>query len=200
MSIKSILKEIFLGNITGTVTTKRIEENLGRISELLGKLKEEGLVKIEGENVFLTEKGRSHIKVVLTGGVFDIIHPGHIYTLKRARGLGDVLVVIVARDETVIRMRGRRAVNDENLRLELVSNLKPVDLALLGCEDDIFKTLEKVRPDIVALGYDQAHSEEELIEEGRKRGLKFEVVRLDTPYPHLKSTTLKSNPDVVNTF
>lgn len=200
MNAEALLKEIILEDLAGKATVEGIEERLGPIKELLRELEEKGLIEIRGDTVLPTEKGRSKVKVVLAGGVFDIIHPGHIYTLKKAKELGDVLVVVVARDKTVLRMRGRKAVNDEKLRLELVSNLKPVDLAILGSEHDIFEVIEKIKPDIIALGYDQAHDEKELIDEGRKKGLNFQVVRLDTPYPHLKSTKLKSNPETMNAF
>ncbi len=200
MNARTLLKEIILENLTGSATIDKIEEHLGPVSGLLKELEKEGLIEIKEGVILPTEKGRSKVKVVLTGGVFDIIHPGHIYTLKKAKGLGDLLVVVVARDKTVLKMRGKSAVNDERLRLELVSSLKPVDLAILGSERDMFEVIERIRPDIIALGYDQAHDERELIDEGRKRGLRFEVVRLDTPYPHLKSTKLKSNPETMNSF
>ncbi len=201
MNSKTLLKEIILRNLDRGAFLKEIEKELGiGVTKLLEKLEKDDLIKREGELILPTRKGRSKIKVVLAGGVFDIIHPGHVYTLKKAKSLGDILVVVVARDKTVIKMRGRKAVNDERLRLELVSNLKPVDLAILGSERDFFEVIEKVKPDIIALGYDQAHDEREFIEEGRKRGLEFKVIRLDTIYPHLKSTKLKSNPEAMNSF
>lgn len=200
MNAQALLKEIILESLTGSVTINKIEGHLGPVKELLKKLEKEGLIKIKEDIILPTKKGRSKVKVVLTGGVFDIIHPGHIYTLKKAKGLGELLVVVVARDKTVIKLRGKKAVNDEKLRLELVSSLKPVDLAILGSEHDMFEVIERIRPDIIALGYDQVHDEKELIDEGRKRGLSFKVIRLDAPYPHLKSTKLKSNPEIMNSF
>ena len=157
---------------------------------LLG-LESEGLVEKTAGGYKATEAGRRRIKIVLAGGVFDIIHPGHIYTLEKSKSLGDMLVVVVARDSTAEKMKGSKPMHNEDLRVKLVSSLKPVDAAILGSPRDVFETVERVRPDIIALGYDQAHKEDELLAEGRKRGLIFKVVRLNSPYPHIKSRAIK---------
>jgi glycerol-3-phosphate cytidylyltransferase-like family protein len=65
-----------------------------------------------------------------------------------------------------------------------------VDAAILGVEGDIYVTLQKVRPDVVALGYDQYHLEDEVKREAAKRGMKLRVVRLDSPYPKIKTTRI----------
>jgi len=115
--------------------------------------------------------------VVMATGVFDIIHMGHLYYLSEARRLGDRLVVVVARDETARRFK-RRPIVPEHLRLEVVRALKPVDEAMLGDRDDFYKVVELVRPDIIALGHDQAHDPEAIAKELEKRGLRARVVRL----------------------
>ena len=79
------------------------------------------------------------------------------------------------------------------MRVELVSSLKFVDIAILGHDGDIFKTVEFVKPNIIALGYDQAHQEKYIIEECRKRGLNAQVVRLQSPMPELKSSSIKKD-------
>ena len=93
-------------------------------------------------------------KIVLAGGVFDIIHPGHINTLNAAKKLGDVLVVVVATDKTAIKMKKRKPLHSAQLRQELVSSLSMVDLCIIGDEDDIFNTVDLVKPQIIALRYD----------------------------------------------
>ena len=118
---------------------------------------------------------------VLVAGVFDLIHPGHLYFLQRAKELGEVYVV-VARDSTVEKIKGRRPVVPEDQRLEVVRQLKPVDHALLGGEGDLLKVVEEVRPDIVLLGPNQPFDEDELREELRRRGLEVEVLRLSEVY------------------
>jgi FAD synthetase len=102
---------------------------------------------------------------------------GHIYYLSEARRLGDRLVVVVARDETARRLK-RQPIVPEHLRLEVVRSLKPVDEAMLGDRDDLYKVVELVRPDIIALGHDQAHNPEAIARELQKRGLRAQVVRL----------------------
>ncbi len=141
----------------------------------------------------LTDKGKDALKIVFAGGVFDIIHPGHIHTLRTAKALGDLLVVVIARDSTAIKSKGRKPIHNEHLRCELVSSLKFVDAAILGREGDIFKSVEYVRPNIIALGYDQVHEESFIAEECKKRGLNIQVVRLDSPIPDLKSTRIKES-------
>ena len=76
---------------------------------------------------------------MLAGGVFDIIHPGHIHTLNAAKALGDVLVVAVATDKTTKKMKKRPQLHSQELRRELVSSLSMVDKAVVGHEDDILK-------------------------------------------------------------
>lgn len=148
----------------------------------------------------LTEFGRSQIIVVFTGGVFDIIHPGHIHTLEHAKKLGDVLVVSVARDKTVVESKGRSPVNHEGERLRLVGSVRFVDAAVLGSEVDIYETVVWVKPDIIAVGYYQKHDEKVLIEECRRRGVAVKVVRLTTPMPDIKSSKLKKDIEVMKSF
>jgi cytidyltransferase-like protein len=148
---------------------------------------------IDMESMRLTDIGRDAIKVVLAGGVFDIIHPGHIHTLRSAKALGDALVVVIARNATAEKNKGTAPIHDEKLRLELVSSLKFVDIAVLGHEGDIFRTVEDVKPDIIALGYDQAHQEKHIVDECSKRGLDVSVVRLQSPVPDLKSSSIKKD-------
>ena len=73
-----------------------------------------------------------HYEIVLAGGVFDIIHPGHISTLNAAKSLGDVLVVVVATDNTAVKMKKRTPIHSQEQRQELVNSLKMVDLCLIG--------------------------------------------------------------------
>jgi len=139
----------------------------------------------------LTEIGRNSLHVVLAGGVFDIIHPGHIYTLNAAKALGDVLVVVVATDNTSEKMKKRRPLHTQEQRQELVNSLSIVDLCLVGQEDDIFKTVDRVRPQIIALGYDQIH-QEKFITDGCKRiELEAKVARLQSPIPESSSSKIE---------
>ena len=111
-------------------------------------------------------------------GVFDLLHPGHVYFLTEARHLGDELVVVVARDSTARRFK-HEPITTEASRVQLVAALKPVDRAVLGHEGgSIYDILEEIKPDIIALGFDQIHDEAKILEECRRRGLGTKVVRL----------------------
>ena len=128
---------------------------------------------------------------MLAGGVFDIIHPGHIHTLNAAKALGGVLVVAIATDKTAEKMKKRSPLHNQELRRELVSCLSMVDKAIVGHEDDIFQTVKEVKPNIIVLGYDQVH-QEKFISDGCKRiKLNVEIVRLESPVPHLSSSEIE---------
>ena len=139
----------------------------------------------------LTEIGRNSLCVVLAGGVFDIIHPGHIHTLNAAKELGDVLVVVVATDNTAVKMKKRRPLHVQEQRQELVNSLSMVDLSLIGQENDIFKTVNHIKPQIIALGYDQIHQEKFITEGCKKIELDAKVARLQSPIPESSSSKIQ---------
>jgi FAD synthetase len=116
------------------------------------------------------------VKVMATG-TFDILHMGHIYFLKEAKKLGDELIVIVACDSTVRKMK-HEPITSEKMRLQIIKELKIVDEAYLGRRDDIYKVVEEIKPDIIALGYDQIHDEKIVLENLKKRNIKAKIVRL----------------------
>ena len=100
---------------------------------------------------------------VLAVGVFDLLHAGHLHYLEQAKSLGDHLTVVIAHDDTV-RLRKHEPVTGQDLRCRMVKGLKPVDEAVIGNPPDvpIFDILPIVKPDIIALGYDQEHAEEKI--------------------------------------
>ena len=192
---KSILVSIYSAQFESVPNPYEYVRNRSIIpSELfesrLKKLRDLGF--IERTEIPLTFLGRESIKVVLVGGVFDILHPGHLHTLKAAKSYGDVLVVVVARSSTALKINKSRIIyHDELQRKELVSSIRFVDIAMVGFEGTLYKTVEHVKPDIIALGYDQAHGEKEIALNCRRRGLNVQVVRLNTPIPRIKSSSLK---------
>ena len=139
----------------------------------------------------LKEIQDSDSKIVLAGGVFDIFHPGHIHTLNDAKKLGDVLVVVVATDKTAVKMKKREPLHSAELRQELVSSLTMVDLCIIGDEDDIFKTVDLVKPQIIALGYDQTHQEKIITDGCKKINLDVTVARLESPRPETSSSKIQ---------
>ena len=190
---KIILTQIYLSGITGRSYKDNLKTKKGFTENIINpKINE--LVKnklITEDKSALTELGRSSLRVVLAGGVFDIIHPGHIHTLNAAKILGDVLVVVVATDNTAIKMKKRQPLHSKEQRQELVHSLSMVDLCLIGQEDDIFKTVNLVKPQIIALGYDQVHQEKFIIEGCKKINLDAKVARLQSPIPDSSSSKIQ---------
>ncbi|MEM4657221.1 MAG: adenylyltransferase/cytidyltransferase family protein [Candidatus Methanosuratincola sp.] len=130
-------------------------------------------------------------KRVLAAGCFDLLHYGHLRYLEEAKkltGSGGELIVVVARDATILKRKGRPPVMNEEHRRELVEALKPVDRAVLGGVDfDTKAILESLMPDIVALGYDQ----EDLAEVLRREGFKGEIVKLGK-YGDISSSKIRA--------
>ena len=100
---------------------------------------------------------------VMAVGVFDLLHAGHLHYVEQAKSLGDELVVVVAHDDTV-RKQKHEPVTNQELRRRMVEGLKPVDKAIVGNppSEPIFDILNIVKPDIIALGYDQKHSRDSI--------------------------------------
>ncbi len=124
---------------------------------------------------------------VMATGVFDLLHPGHVYFLTEAKKLGDELIVVVARDQTARRLKQEPYV-PEHVRREMVEALKPVDRAVLGSTTDIYETVVREKPTIIALGHDQVWNEKEVERECARRGVPVRVVRVGA-LPHNELAT-----------
>lgn len=114
---------------------------------------------------------------VMASGVFDLLHPGHIHFLEEAKKLGDELVVVVATDNTVRRHK-HEPITHQDMRLKMVAALRPVDIAVLGHDGDMYEIVAELKPDIIALGFDQAHDEAQIEKELAARKIDAKVVRL----------------------
>ena len=193
---KALLASVYVSNIEPAISSidrlrSRMYLPIRIVNDRIRHLISNGLLERDN-SLRLTFLGRDAIKVVLVGGVFDVIHPGHIHTLKAAKQHGDVLVVVVARTSTAAKLKkGRKIYHDEDLRKELVSSLAFVDLAIIGSQVSLYDSVERVSPDIIALGYDQIHSEKEISQNCKDRNLSVRIIRLNTPVPGIKSSQLK---------
>ena len=190
---KLIVSSMYVASISDRDPFEIIKENGGITQEAIDSKIEECIKNelLKEDRKSLTEFGRSSLKVVLAGGVFDIIHPGHIHTLKAAKDLGDVLIVVIATDNTAEKMKKRRPLHDQDQRKMLVDSLSVVDLGVVGHEGDIFKTVDIIKPQIIALGYDQVHQEKFITEGCKKINLDVQVARLQSPIPEVSSSIIE---------
>lgn len=128
---------------------------------------------------------------VVCAGTFDHLHPGHVNFLKQAKALGDELIVIIARDETVKKIKGFLPTHNERQRRNNVEDTGVPDFVILGNLDtDLFQILEELEPDVIALGYDQRVSEDEI----KKKFPNCRIVRLLSFSPEkYKSSFYRNN-------
>jgi len=197
--LRTLIKAAYITQLKhGPFTAKTFQETTTRNS-LAELLNSKYLLQNRNDSetrYTLSDDGRRLIRVVLAGGVYDVLHVGHLAALSEAKSLGDVLVVVVATDITVENLKGRKPVVPEEDRRALVEGMKPVDIAILGYEDIGFgfeQVLAEVKPDIVAFGYDQENLEKAVVEIIQRHRLGIKVVRLSR-FDHEKyasSTLLK---------
>ena len=125
------------------------------------------------------------MKPVMCAGTFDIIHPGHLYFLSEAKKYGDKLIVVVARDETSEKVKGKKPLRNERERLEQIRMLEIVDEAVLGKQGNIFDIIGEIKPSVICLGYDQKVLKQDLEDELKKRNIKCDVLRIGSYMPHI---------------
>jgi cytidyltransferase-like protein len=184
---KRILKAIYVLQLrrpyfTKTELADKAGLNGAECEDLLRKFTSSAMLEHkDGDKYALLPMGRSRLKIVLVGGVYDILHLGHLAALAEAKTYGDVLVVVIATDLTVETLKGRRPVFPEDDRRMLVDSLKPVDVAILGYEDvgmGYQQVIDDVKPNIIALGFDQDSLARTITEFVRRKKLDIEIVRL----------------------
>jgi len=125
-------------------------------------------------------KGRR--KRVLASGTFDLLHLGHVRYLeeaKKAGGENAELIVVVSRDSTVEKRKGKRPIMPEDQRRALVEALKVVDKAILGYEElSVSRVIDMVKPDVIAVGYDEGNMEKTLRQVIAEKGLNIQIVKI----------------------
>jgi len=120
--------------------------------------------------------------IVLASGTFDLLHLGHVKYLeeaKKAGGENAKLIVIVARDSTVEKRKGTKPIMPEDQRRALVESLKVVDEAVLGYKDfNLEMTIEKIKPNIIAVGHDQTGIEKAVRNLVNEKSLDIQIVKI----------------------
>ena len=184
---KDLLKFIYLLQLRRPFFTKaelmnRTGLDSSKSDDVLKQFTSSGMLECKNTDEYsLLSKGKSTLGIVLVGGVYDILHLGHLAVLAEAKTYGDILVVVVATDVTVETLKGRRPVFPEEDRRALVESLRPVDAAILGYEDvgmGYEQIIDEVKPNIIALGYDQDSVARMVTELVERKKLSIRVVRL----------------------
>lgn len=131
---------------------------------------------------------------VITFGTFDLVHPWHEYYLSQAKKLGDELITIVSRDQTVEKFKWHKTLNNEIKRLQDIKKLWISNIVELWDKKDYFKSLEKHKPDIIALGYDQTYLLKELSKFLYENKFRSNIVTIKPLNPEkFKSSKLKKS-------
>lgn len=162
----------------------------GELANELKLLEVSELINKEDSSYSITVAGRSKFSVVLTGGVYDLIHQGHIVTLNEAASHGDFLIVVIARDITAHKSK-RLPFHPEEDRVSLLNAITVVGAAIPGDEVDHMRVVRRIKPDVIALGADQDHIVAELQTEIKDQGFPdTKIVRLVAEYEGLATTKI----------
>lgn len=123
------------------------------------------------------------MKRILASGVFDILHPGHVFYLEEAAKLGDHLSVIITADAHATASK-RRPLHSAAQRAAMIGALGVVDEVLIGADPyDLIAMTRRAAPDVIALGHDQGFDEALLASDLAAHGIEVTVVRINH-YPH----------------
>jgi cytidyltransferase-like protein len=131
------------------------------------------------------------MKKVIVFGTFDILHPGHIHLLREAKTPGDYLVVVIARDKTVLEVKHKTPKNSEKIRMQNMKNLGLADKVMLGSLIDKFQVIKDEKPAVIALGYDQKIPVDDL---EKKVGEGVKIIRLTAYKPDVYKSSKLTEP------
>lgn len=133
------------------------------------------------------------MKKIMVFGTFDIFHEGHRDFFRQARTYGESLIVVIARDKNVLKIKYRLPQNNESVRQKTISESKLADIVVLGDLGDKYKVIQENRPDVICFGYDQKVFEQELKEKLNEFGLgSTQIIRLNPFHPEIyKSSKLR---------
>lgn len=134
---------------------------------------------VEKENREQVSARKSRVKIMVFG-TFDGLHPGHINFFKQAKNLmkNSFLIVSIARDKNVKRIKGEYPVKNEQERMILIKKSKLVDRVVLAGKVKYLPHILKEKIDIIALGYDQKAYVQELKKDFKNKGILVKIVRL----------------------
>jgi len=131
-----------------------------------------------------------NLKIVIAFGTFDVFHAGHEFFLKQASKLGDQLIVVVARDNTVKNVKAHYPLHNEKQRMQKVKDSEIANKVVLGSDNDKYKAIKKYKPHIIALGYDQFVFTYKLNKMIIDESMNTEIIRLDAYEPDIYKSSL----------
>ena len=128
---------------------------------------------------------------IMVFGTFDVLHPGHIHFFRQARRLAKkpYLIVSVARDVNVKKIKGQKPRHNERARLKKLAACGLVNKAILGGLRSYLPHILKESPSLIALGYDQTVYVKGLKAKLKQKGLQVKVFRLKSHRPHVYKTS-----------
>lgn len=127
---------------------------------------------------------------VITFGTFDLFHPGHEYYLRQARSYGDFLITIVARDETVQKLKHKSPVHTQEQRVQALQDSGLCDQVFLGKPDHYYDRLLELHPEIICLWYDQHHLVPGLEKFLSTQKLQIQIIRIPAFQEHIHKSSL----------
>lgn len=130
------------------------------------------------------------MKTVMAFGTFDLLHPGHVYFLKQAKKHDKNLIVVIARDLTVKKVKGKLPIHNERQRQKAVRDLNLANKVILGSLADRYAAIKRYRPDVICLGYDQKFFIDKLQEKLLQFKLKTKIIRLKPYKPNIYKTSI----------
>ena len=115
------------------------------------------ILTLDAAVAFVQARRAAGARIVVTNGVFDLLHPGHVRYLARARAEGDLLIVAVNTDRSVRANKGpSRPMTPDAERAEILAALTVVDAVVLFDEDTPAETIRRLQPDVLVKGTDWA--------------------------------------------
>lgn len=131
-------------------------------------------------------------KKVLVFGTFDALHPGHLAFLRQAHELGQIVSVCLARNKTIQQLKGQPPEQTFRQRRQALRRLDTVHRVYKGDANlGNYRVINKVQPDIIALGYDQGELQQDLTSWLDKHGKGIKIVTLAAFKPHKFKSSLR---------
>ncbi|NQT13923.1 MAG: bifunctional heptose 7-phosphate kinase/heptose 1-phosphate adenyltransferase [Planctomycetes bacterium] len=157
---------IELANLAGGLEVQRLGVTPLARGELLAELSGDGgateqkVVSVERLEQQLLERRRAGQRIVMTNGCFDLLHPGHVASLRHARSQGDCLIVGLNSDRSVAALKGAgRPIIDEQGRAEILAAMELVDYVVVFDETSVAGLVERLMPDVLVKSAEYAPEE-----------------------------------------